>query len=303
MANHYPPHSHILVTGADGQVGWELMRRADGCRMQLLGGGRKELDITRAHIVHEEVLDTRPALVINCAAYTAVDKAEEEAEAAYAVNRDGVVNLAQACTVAGVPLIHLSTDYVFDGNKPAPYTEDDPTCPINVYGKSKEAGEREVRERLSRHVILRTSWVYGVHGSNFVKTMLRLGREREELRVVSDQQGCPTAAGDIADTVIALANRIVDDADGFPWGTYHYAGGGVTSWHGLAEAVFVLAAAHWDRRIKVTPLSTAEYPTPARRPMSSVLDCARIGAAFGLRPRPWRDALAEVVTELMTEGG
>lgn len=302
MSNYYPPQSHILVTGAEGQVGRELMRRAAGCRKPLLGAGHEDLNITRAQLVHEEILDTRPALVVNAAAYTAVDKAEEESETAYAVNRDGVINLAQACAVAGVPLVHLSTDYVFDGTKRGGYTEDDPVCPVNVYGKSKEAGERELRERLRRHVILRTSWVYGVHGANFVKTMLRLGREREELRVVADQQGCPTAAADIADTIVALVNRIVEGGDDFPWGTYHYAGAGVTTWHGFAEAVFALAAAHWDRKIKVTPVSTAEFPTAARRPMNSVLDCSRIEAVFGLKPRPWRDALAEVVTELMTKG-
>jgi len=302
MSNHYPPHSHVLITGANGQVGWELLRRAGACRLPFLGGTREDLDITRAHLVHEEILDTRPALVVNAAAYTAVDRAEEEPDAAYAVNRDGVVNLAQACTVAGVPLIHLSTDYVFDGDKPGSYTEDDPVCPVNVYGKSKEAGERALRERLRRHVILRTSWVYGVHGNNFVKTMLRVGRERDQLRVVADQQGCPTAAGDIADTVIALANRILEGGDDFAWGTYHYAGAGVVSWHGLAEAVFAVAAAHWERTVEVVPISTADYPTAAKRPMNSVLDCGRIEATFGIRPRRWRDAVGEVVTELMTVG-
>ncbi len=300
MSNHFPPNSHILITGANGQVGRELMRRGGGCRLPLLGGTHEDLDITRAHVIHEEIIDTRPAVVVNAAAYTAVDKAEEEAESAFAVNRDGAINLAQACAVAGVPLIHLSTDYVFDGSKMGPYTEDDPVCPINVYGKSKEAGEREVRERLRRHLIVRASWVYGVHGTNFVKTMLRVGREREELRVVADQHGCPTSAGDIAGTVITLVNRILEGGDDFPWGTYHYAGAGATTWHGLAEAVFVLAAAHWDRKITVTPLSTAEYPTAARRPVNSVLDCGRIEAALGIHPRPWREALSEVVTELMT---
>lgn len=299
MSDELRPDSHVLVTGANGQVGWEIMRRGAACRLGLLGGSHEELDVTRAHIVHEQVLDTRPAVVVNAAAYTAVDKAEKESELAYAVNRDGVINLAQACAVGGIPMIHLSTDYVFDGTKAGPYTEDDPVSPINVYGDSKAEGEQELRERLRRHLIVRTSWVYGAHGSNFVKTMLRVAAERDELRVVADQHGCPTAAGDIADTVITLVNRILDGGGETPWGTYHYAGAGVTTWHGLAEAVFALAAPRWDRRITVTPISTVDYPTAARRPLNSVLDCSRIAAAFGIRPRPWRDALSEVVAELM----
>lgn len=287
----------VLVVGAGGQVGWELLRRVPA-GIHVAGRTRADLDITDAAAVADIVAVLRPAAVINAAAYTAVDKAESEPARAFAVNRDGAAHLAAACTDAGIPLIHISTDYVFDGSKAAAYTEDDPVCPVSVYGTSKEAGEAAVRTALPHHVILRTAWVYGVHGRNFVKTMLQLVRTRPELRVVADQYGCPTAAGDIADAIWTIVARIQTMGAAFPWGTYHYCGAGQTTWHGFAEAIVDLAAPTLPHPVTVTPITTADYPTPAKRPANSVLDCNRIAAALAIRPRAWREALAQVMAEL-----
>jgi dTDP-4-dehydrorhamnose reductase len=285
----------ILVLGAGGQVGSELrrFRWPDGYR--LAAPERASLDIVRRHPVFAMMARERPHLVINAAAYTAVDRAESEPEAAWAVNCDGPGHLAEACREAGVPLVHLSTDYVFDGTKDAPYREDDPVNPLGVYGRSKEAGERAVRDALDQHVILRTAWVYSVYRQNFVKTMLRLAAAQPALRVVADQHGAPTAAADIAAALARIAARI-GDGEG-RWGTYHFTDAGAVSWHGFAEAIFA-AAARWQAPPVVSPIATAEYPTPARRPANSVLDCTRIAEAYRITPRPWRDALAEVVGEL-----
>ena len=187
-----------------------------------------------------------------------------------------------------------------DGTKPTPYTEDDPVHPINVYGASKEAGERALREIWSRHVILRTAWLYSPFGQNFVKTMLRLARERDSVRVVADQYGCPTAAGDLAEAILKIVRRVGHPAEP-PWGTYHYCGGGSTTWYGLAEAVMEMAAPALGRRVEVIPIATADYPTPARRPANSRLDCTRIAERMGIRPRPWRESLADVIAELQRD--
>jgi dTDP-4-dehydrorhamnose reductase len=238
----------------------------------------------------------RPDFIINAAAYTAVDRAESEPDAAWAGNCTGPANLATACDDARVPLVHLSTDYVFDGSKIGAYREDDPVNPLGVYGKSKEAGDRAVRGALSQHVIVRTAWVYSAHGSNFVKTMLRLAAERPVLRVVADQTGSPTSAADIAAAIRTIVQQLAAGNTG--WGTYHFAGGGAVTWHGFAEAIFDLAAQWRGPPPLVEAITTADYPTPARRPANSVLDCSRIGATFGIVPRPWRAALAEVIREL-----
>ncbi|MGQ3031182.1 MAG: dTDP-4-dehydrorhamnose reductase, partial [Ferrovibrionaceae bacterium] len=236
----------------------------------------------------------KPGVVVNAAAYTAVDKAESDADQAFLVNRDGPAALARAAAAVGAPLIHVSTDYVFDGTKDGAYTEDDPVAPVSVYGRSKEAGERAVREAAERHVILRTAWVYSPFGNNFVKTMLRLGAEREELRVVADQRGCPTAAADIAAAIVRLAG-----AD-HGWGTYHYSGAGPTTWHGFAEAIFAGAAARGAKvPARVTAIGTADYPTPAVRPANSVLDCSRIDRVHGIVARNWREALEDCLDALI----
>jgi dTDP-4-dehydrorhamnose reductase len=288
----------ILVTGFAGQVGHELLVRLARRGLPLAGPGRDALDIAQPQQVQAVLRCLRPRLVINAAAYTAVDRAEAEPEQAYAVNRDGPRHLAAACRALDIPLIHISTDYVFSGEQAGPYREDDPVNPMGVYGRSKAEGEQAVRELLVRHIILRTAWVYGARGHNFVKTMLRLGSERDRLRVVADQRGCPTAAGDIAEAILGIAERILEPDFG-SWGTYHYCGGGTASWHEFANAIFAIDSELSGRPpCAVDPITTAEYPTPARRPANSVLDCGRLAATFGIAPRPWREALREVLVEL-----
>jgi dTDP-4-dehydrorhamnose reductase len=286
----------LLVLGAGGQVGLELRRLAWPSGYDLDAFGRDGVDITEREAVAAAVARERPDIVINAAAYTAVDRAETEPDAAWASNCTGPANLAAACRDAAIPLIHLSTDYVFDGSKPGPYREDDPVKPLGVYGQSKEAGDCAVREALARHVILRTAWVYSAHGHNFVKTMLRLAAERPVLRVVADQIGSPTGAADIAAAIGAIVQQL--DAGNSRWGTYHFAGGGTVTWHGFAQAIFELATPWRGPPPLVEAIATADYPTPARRPANSVLDCSRIGEVFGIVPRPWRQALAEVIGEL-----
>jgi dTDP-4-dehydrorhamnose reductase len=290
----------LLVLGAGGQVGRELCRIAwpEGYRLAAFGHG--EIDIARREAVSAAMAREQPDLVVNAAAYTAVDRAETEREAAWAANCTGPANLAAACAEAGIPLIHISTDYVFDGSKPGPYLEDDPVAPLGVYGASKEAGDRAIREALADHVILRTAWVYSAHGHNFVKTMLRLAADRPVLRVVADQTGSPTGAADIAAAIATIAGRLA--AGDRRWGTYHFAGGGTATWHAFAEAIFELAEPWRGPPPRVEAITTADYPTPARRPANSVLDCSRVGAAFGIVPRPWRAALADVIAELHTAG-
>jgi dTDP-4-dehydrorhamnose reductase len=286
----------ILVFGAGGQVGREVSRATWPARYQLLPFERKAIDITGSASVSQTVRRERPDLVINLAAYTAVDRAESEPEAAWAVNCAGTAHLAAACGESGAALVHLSTDYVFNGRKIDAYREEDAVDPLGVYGRSKEAGERAVRAALEQHVILRTAWVFGASGINFVKTMLRLADERSVLRVVADQRGCPTAAADIAAALITIAYYI--ERGEARWGTYHFAGDAAISWHGFAEAIFELAVPQLAPRPKLEPIATEQYPTPAQRPMNSVLDCRRIEQAFGVSPSPWRASLASVIQEL-----
>lgn len=284
----------VLVVGETGQLARELARAAWAPGVELTFAGRDIIDLARPETATAIVAAMKPGVVVNAAAYTAVDKAESDADQAFLVNRDGPAALARAAAAVGAPLIHVSTDYVFDGTKDGAYTEDDPVVPVSVYGRSKEAGERAVREAAERHVILRTAWVYSPFGNNFVKTMLRLGAEREELRVVADQRGCPTAAADIAAAIVRLAG-----AD-HGWGTYHYSGAGPTTWHGFAEAIFAGAAARGAKvPARVTAIGTADYPTPAVRPANSVLDCSRIDRVHGIVARNWREALEDCLDALI----
>ena len=289
-----------LLTGAGGQVGWEIDRRALAHQIFLEGFLRNDLDITDIDSIHQVMGTIGPDLVINAAAYTKVDLAESEPDAATCVNRTGPGLLAGCCAEAGIPMIHISTDYVFDGCNKTPYLETDPLSPLGVYGRSKAEGEAEVRRKLPRHLVVRTAWVYGVHGSNFVKTMLALGREREHLRVVDDQFGCPTAASDIADAILTLALKINTGGE-IPWGTYHYCGNGITSWHRFAVEIFRVARRFgYAFSPKIEPIPSTEYPTPVKRPGFSALDTTRIGDMFGIYPRPWQESLAEVVEELLS---
>lgn len=288
----------LLVFGSNGQVGHELMQARVPTGWRVIGLARADADITDEAAVTRALARHRPDCVVNAAAYTAVDRAESDGERAFAVNAQAPAILARACNALGASLIHYSTDYVFDGTKPSPYIEEDPVKPLGIYGASKEAGESAVRAALPRHVILRTSWVYGAHGANFVKTMIRLAGERPELRVVADQIGCPTAAADIAEASIALAERI---AGGDPvWGTFHYAGVGATSWHGFAIAIIDQAAKRTGRRPAIYPIASAEYPTPAKRPANSVLDCTALASAWGIRGKPWLESLAPVIDSVFS---
>jgi len=265
----------ILVFGAGGQIGREVCRAAWSPRYAILPLDRKALDITKSAAVSALLARETPDLAINLAAYTAVDRAESEPEAAWAANCAGAAQIAAACEQNATPLIHLSTDYVFDGRKTEPYREEDAVGPLGVYGRSKEAGERAVRAAAARHVILRTAWVFGAYGANFVKTMLRFATERPVLRVVADQRGCPTAAADIAAALMVIAGHI--EKGEAKWGTYHFVGA----------------------RPQVEAISTDQYPTPARRPMNSVLDCRKIEAAFGILPPSWRVGLASAIREVL----
>ncbi len=283
----------LLITGSRGQLGTELMRL--GSSHDLLGVDQDELDITDADAVRNTVRTFAPDAVINAAAYTAVDKAESDQQAAFAVNRDGAGNLAVVCEKACIPLIHYSTDYVFDGAKQGAYTEEDRVSPLGIYGESKLAGEQAVQACCSRYVILRTSWVFSAHGNNFVKTMLRLAGEREELGVVVDQYGKPTSALELARVTLEILPHL-----NHQWGIYHLAQPEVTSWHGFAGTIFDVANA-LDMPLKIErfkAITTEEYPTPARRPINSALNCNKLEEVFGISIEPWQQSLAQVIKEL-----
>ena len=285
----------ILVVGRSGQVAGALAESDWPEGFQIVCRGRSEIDLARIPEVRDAITHEKPDLVINAAAYTAVDKAESERDLAFAVNRDGPAALAEACARLAIPLIHLSTDYVFDGGKPGAYMEDDPINPLSVYGASKAEGEAAIRDRLGAHLILRCSWIYAPAGKNFVRTMLRLGRERSEIRLVMDQVGSPTAAEEVVRAVVGSANRILQG--GLDFGTFHFCGAGSTSWFGFAEAIFALAP--WQGSPpRLIAIPTSEYPTPARRPANSVLDCQKFARLYGIRARPWRESLARCLNKI-----
>jgi dTDP-4-dehydrorhamnose reductase len=287
----------ILVTGGSGQLA-SALAKLGGDRIHLVG--RPEFDFDRSETIAATVRSANPWLVVNAAAYTAVDAAETDEAAAMRANRDGPRELARLCAGAGIPLIHVSTDYVFSGDKPSPYVESDPTEPQSVYGKTKLAGETAVLASTDRAIILRTAWVYAATGRNFVRTMLSLARTRDTLRVVADQHGCPTAATDLAAAILAIAAKLqVGGWNDAYAGVFHAAGSGETTWHGLALAVFEEASRHGTKTPSfVEPIATADYPTPAHRPANSRLDCARLEAVFGVRMPHWRGSLARAVDEI-----
>ncbi len=283
----------ILVTGGHGQLATALGRSPDVAVV-----GRPQFDFDRPETI-DALFDRHPTLVVNAAAWTAVDAAETDPAGAARANHEGPARLAERCAAAGIPLIHVSTDYVFDGDKGAPYVETDATAPTGVYGATKLAGERAVLAACPRAIVLRTAWVYSATGKNFLRTMLALGQTRDHLRVVADQRGCPTAADDLADVILGIAAQA-----GAGWrdefsGVFHSCGTGETTWHGFAEAIFAEAARHGARVPVVEPITTAEFPTPARRPADSRLDCAKLADVFGLRQPAWRDSVAPVVETLL----
>lgn len=284
----------LLLLGAEGQVGREVVALAAARGLSVKALARRDLDIADRDAVRRSVTKDYAA-VVNCAAYTAVDRAESEEALAVAVNCDGAGFVAEACAAVGAVLIHFSTDYVFDGRKGSPYREGDPIAPLNVYGRSKAEGEAAVRAACPAHVILRTSWVFGVEGGNFVKTMLRLGAEREELRIVADQYGCPTPAAALAERILAVAGTMGPES----YGTFHCAGAERTSWFDFATAIFAARREiTGEAGPKLTPIATADYPTAARRPADSTLDSARFQATFATGPIDWRAGLKDVLRRL-----
>jgi dTDP-4-dehydrorhamnose reductase len=284
----------VVVFGAAGQVGRELLKQPS-IGLPVVGFTRGDVDISDAAAVRVVINRLGPSVIVNAAAYTAVDKAESDAERAFAVNEQGARNLAQAAQSHRSTLIHISTDYVFDGRKREPYVEDDPVNPLSVYGRSKQAGERLVTADCERHIILRTAWVCGTYGSNFVKTMLRLAGERE-VRVVADQRGTPTSAGDLAAAIFAIITMLSEGHDAF--GTFHLTNSGATTWHGVAAHIFAWLAANGRTAPHLEAITTAEYPTPAARPTYSILDCGRIFQAYGVALRPWERALDDILSGL-----
>lgn len=297
----------ILLTGKNGQVGWELQRYL-ATFGQVVATDSKELDLADPDAIRRTVRNIAPDIIINPAAYTAVDKAETDAVLAMAVNGIAPGILAEESLRLGALLIHYSTDYVFDGSKPAPYTEDDAPNPQSVYGRTKLAGEQAIRASGCKHLIFRTSWVYGVHGGNFVKTILRLAKERNELRIVADQFGAPTWARDLAQaTASALSFWQNADRDGDLGGLYHLTAAGRTNWHQYAEEIVRLARqfdpALAAKQLSIQAITTQEYPVPAKRPANSVLSCNMIRDAFGIVLPEWQDSVAECVREIYEPTG
>ena len=286
------PALELLQFGRSGQLGGELATAlANKADIRATVLDRVDANFNDPARVAQAILDAgKLDIVINAVAYTAVDRAEQEEALAHRVNAEAVEAIAKACRTRGVPLIHVSTDYVYEGSKAEPYLESDPTGPINAYGRTKLAGEDMIRTHLPMHVILRTSWIYGARGQNFLRTMLRLGKERDEIRVVDDQHGAPTAATNLAAAIITIARQIAGGSAAF--GTYHYADAGEASWCDFAREIFRQAGLP----TRAVPIRAAEYPTPARRPANSRLDTGKISRTFGIHPPAWQTALAAVLT-------
>jgi len=289
----------LLIIGSKGQLGSELEIECKRNEFSYLGLDLPEFNITDPFQVEKTFTDFKPSIVINASAYTNVDKAETEQEIAFAVNSDGPANLAVSCDKNRIPIIHISTDYVFDGTKGQPYAESDTVSPLGVYGKSKEQGESKLRSILTRHIILRTSWLYGTYGNNFVKTMLKLGKEKEIIKVVSDQYGCPTCAADLSEAVVDISKQITQNLE-IAWGTYHYCGLGITTWHEFAKEIFKIAGQYQNYKVSsVEAITTAQYPTRAKRPPFSALDCSMIKNRFGINTKPWQKSLEKTINRIL----
>jgi dTDP-4-dehydrorhamnose reductase len=289
----------VLVTGAEGQLARGLLEAADCAGVQVQAIGRPAVDLTDEDSVAAVIKREHPDLVVNAAAYTAVDKAESEPVLAHAVNALGAEFVARACAAHAIPIIQISTDYVFDGMKDAPYVENDLTAPINVYGRTKLEGEQRVANVCQRHLILRTAWVHSPWGANFVKTMLRLATTRSSIGVVDDQRGSPTFAPHLAKIVLDIAGRVAANPAGARWGIYHVVGGGETTWFGLAREVFQHAAAQGLPVVDVAAIATSAFPTPARRPANSRLNCDKLRQTFGLELPDWRLGVEDCVARLV----
>lgn len=289
----------IVVTGTKGQLAQSLLASATA-DISLIAVGRLSLDFERLQSIAPALAAADPDVIVNAAAYTAVDQAETEEARAFRINATAAGAVAAAAKKLGVPVIHLSTDYVFDGTAGTPYRETDATSPINAYGRSKLAGESNVANAHADHVILRTSWVYSPFGQNFVKTMLRLGETRDTISVVADQHGSPTSAQDIASAIVSIAKRLNESpTDTSLRGLFHIAGSGETTWAQFAQAIFDDAAARGRNRVNVVPITAAEYPTAAARPQNSRLNCDKLAQTYGLRLPDWRASTRACVTQLL----
>jgi dTDP-4-dehydrorhamnose reductase len=288
----------FLVAGRTGQLARAMVALADERKVPLIALERPELDLSDTESIDQVVGAHFPRAIVNAAAYTLVDKAESEPDMAFKINGDGAACLAQAAARLRVPFIHVSTDYVFDGNKATPYLEDDRPSPLSIYGQSKREGEIAVLDSYPAAVVIRTSWVYSSYGQNFVKTMLRLAETKDHIRVVDDQRGAPTSARDLAQAILAIVGQIEGLPEGNRGGIYHLTAAGETTWYGFAAAIF----AGWASRGKQVPLleaiTTADYPTPARRPANSRLDCSKAARVFGIRLPPWQQSLEICLDEL-----
>lgn len=295
---HAIPARSILVTGAGGQLGTELQRCGWPAGYDVVAIDHDTLDLRDSVAIAVMLASRDWAAVINGGAYTAVDRAETEMVTAWAVNALAPAAFAQGCVHADIPLVQVSTDYVFAGDKDGAWEVDDPVGPLGVYGASKLGGELAVRTSGVRHVIVRTAWVVSAHGGNFVKTMLRLGATRDTLSVVDDQVGSPTGAADLAQALMTITVRLVEDRQA-PTGTFHFSNAGAISWAGFATEIFRQSAARGGPIADVVPITTADYPTPATRPANSLLSHAALGATYGITPRDWRDALSDILDELI----
>ncbi|PCI87002.1 MAG: dTDP-4-dehydrorhamnose reductase [Hyphomicrobiales bacterium] len=284
----------IILTGCDGQVGKFLSKKLNNMA-DILALSRHDLDITNELMVHKIVEDFKPDFIINAAAYTAVDNAESEQEKAYEINRDGPLYLAKAAQDINATLIHISTDYVFAGDKDGVYSESDATSPQSVYGASKLAGEQAIIDHCEKYIILRTAWVFGETGHNFVKTMLRLAGDRDKLNIVDDQFGGPTYAGDIADAIILIVKKI-NHNDVVNWGVFHFSGQPYVSWFEFAKSIFEQAELqNYRQHIELSPITTAQFPTPAKRPANSKLECSKIKQEFCISPSHWQSAIRNLI--------
>ena len=292
----------ILVAGGQGQVGCALAQLGKEQGLDLVALGRSDLDITDAASIAAAFEKHQPGLLINAAAYTAVDKAESEEDLAYAINETATALLGDACAAANIPMLHISTDYVFDGSKEGLYTEDDPVNPLAVYAKSKEAGERALRGRVERHIILRTSWVFGVQGNNFVKTMVRLAKDRDRLTVVADQFGGPSSARGIAQALLTIAAQY-EKAGAVAWGTYHYCQKPYVNWHQFAQAIIERATEMGlvNHPVEVAPIPSSEFPTPVTRPANSRLDTTALRLAFDIEDSDWAPEVDKVLESIRVE--
>jgi dTDP-4-dehydrorhamnose reductase len=290
----------VVVTGRQGQVVQALSQRAEQAGTEVIAIGRPTIDLLKPQGVVAALEAARPDVIISAAAYTAVDLAETEPDVAWGTNVTGAGAVGQAAAALSVPVVHLSTDYVFDGKMDRPYREDDPTLPTGTYGISKLAGEHAIAAANSNHTILRTAWVYGPLGKNFVRTMLMLAGSRLEVSVVADQQGSPTSAQDIADGVLTVARNLIDNPDDAALrGIFHMTGGGETTWAGFAEAIFALSRQAGGPYARVHSISTSEYPTPAERPKNSCLNCSKIAQLHGVRLPAWRESLQRCIARLV----